>query len=234
MRVVGVDGTLGGYVVASLDLARSGARFASGRVSLSRAATFDDVMRAANDAVQVCVDMPIGLLDERPARRADLSARAALGRARSRVFPVPPRPVVDEADYPRALARSRALTGSGISKQIFHLFPKIREVDAFVADARVHEGHPELAFAALQGGVPVFASKKSWNGVMHRLRLLGEAQLTIPDDEAALDGVPTDDVLDAVVMAVSAARIARGEDVRYGDEETREHDRSGRVIVIRA
>lgn len=234
MRVVGVDGTKEGYVVASLELGAGGAGIVSGRVSLSLAATFADVMRAANDAAHICVDMPIGLLEGGRARRADLAARAALGRARSRVFIVPPRSVVDESDYPTALARSRALTGVGISKQIFHLFPKIREVDAFIDDARVHEGHPELAFAHLQGGTPVFVSKKAWNGVARRLHLLHARGLTIPDDAPALDVVATDDVLDAVVMAVTAARIARGEAARYGDEAPVERDRSGRAIVISA
>jgi predicted RNase H-like nuclease len=226
MRVIGVDGTKDGWVVAAVD--------DDGRVSLSLAATFSDVMRAANDVEAIAVDMPIGLCDTGGPRRADVSARLALGRARSRVFLVPPRDVVFTDDYPRALARARELQGSGISKQVFHLFRKIREVDAFVDDVRIHEVHPELSFMTMNKGSPVYASKKTWNGVTRRMRLLERAGLYIPDDVSALAAVPPDDVLDATALAMSARRIAQGCALLFPDDDGTERDRCGRAIVIRA
>jgi predicted RNase H-like nuclease len=226
MRVLGVDGTKGGWVVAAVD--------DDGRVSLTLAATFSEVMRAATTAHTIAVDMPIGLLDAGGPRRADVCARQALGRARSRVFLVPPRDVVFTDDYTRALALAREMQGSGISKQVFHLFPKIREVDAFVDDTRVHEVHPELAFMHLNDGTPVHASKKTWNGVVQRMRLLERAGLHLPDDVRALAAVPPDDVTDAAALAWSARRIKEQRDARFPDDAPSDHDRCGRAIVIRA
>ncbi len=50
-----------------------------------------------------------------------------------------------------------------ISKQIFHLFPKMREIDALMTpelQVRVFEVHPELAFWAMNGKAPLSLPKK--------------------------------------------------------------------------
>src|SRR6185437_12326227 len=75
-----------------------------------------------------------------------------------------------------------------VSKQLFNIAPKIREVDAMLrADpllvGRVHEVHPELAFWRLNGGQPLSEPKRvksrcHAHGLAQRRRLLADA--TVP------------------------------------------------------
>lgn len=77
------------------------------------------------------------------------------------------------------------------------------------SDSRVHEVHPEVSFRHLAGATLPW-SKKSWNGLLLRRRLLREAGVELPDVVQELAGVAADDVVDAAVVAWSALRIASG------------------------
>jgi predicted RNase H-like nuclease len=195
-------------------------------------ATFGEALALIHDATLAVlgVDMPIGLPDHGP-RAADLAARRRLGRRGSSVFPTPPRAVLGATDYPEALARSRAVDGRGLSKQAFHLLPKIAEIDhALRPDLqdRVFECHPEVAFARLAAG-PLSHPKRLLVGREERLALLhplianvrelAEPRLYRPRAGAPPDARP-DDVLDALVVALSAARVAAGTAERLGDGAT--------------
>jgi predicted RNase H-like nuclease len=76
---------------------------------------------------------------------------------------------------------------------------------------RLFEVHPEISFAELNGGPPVGAGKKTWNGQMARRALLAGEDIRLPDDLAGAGVVPADDILDAAAAAWSARRIASGE-----------------------
>ena len=81
---------------------------------------------------------------------ADLEARRRLGPRRSSVFPAPARAVLAAATYEEACALSRAACGKAISKQLFNILPKIREVDALVtrtASSDCSKCAPELSLA---------------------------------------------------------------------------------------
>ena len=75
------------------------------------------------------------------------------------MFSVPSRAAIYAADYRRGLP-DRAATSEPprkVSKQLFNIAPKIREVDEALrappdAAGRVFEVHPELAFWRLNGG----------------------------------------------------------------------------------
>ncbi len=109
--------------------------------------------------------------------------------------------------------------GRGLSKQAWHIVPRIRDLDAALrarpADAaRVAEAHPELAFAAL-AGAPCAYPKRVAEGYAERRALLDG-----PLQGMALDmwrarwlrrDVADDDVLDALVLLTVAARMATGE-----------------------
>jgi predicted RNase H-like nuclease len=195
--VIGVDGGRGGWVVARVELADADGR----SVRWDRVADIGAVL--ATDAAAIGVDMPIGL----PAhgrRECDLRAKRRLGRAHSRVFFAPPRPVLDATTYAEAGALHRgAADGLGLSVQTWQLVAKIREVDEVADDARLLEVHPELSFAALAG--TVLPSKHNAAGREVRLAAL-RAQWP------GLTGVPAgDDALDALAVAWSAARWWRGE-----------------------
>ena len=82
----------------------------------------------------------------------------AARRAQSSVFSVPSRAAVAALDYGEAcrIAFATSQPPRKVSKQLFMLAPKIREVDACLrgdaaAAARVFEVHPELAFWRLNG-----------------------------------------------------------------------------------
>lgn len=160
------------------------------------------------------VDMPIGLPTwEAPVRAFDREARRRLGRNAARVFLPPCAEALKAADHATANRVHRAVTGQGLSLQAWHLGPKIREVATALQAATlppeltVAEAHPELAFAALNGGAPLAPSKHTREG-----RALREALLApcVPNGRnllgARLPGTQADDRLDALALAIAAQR----------------------------
>jgi predicted RNase H-like nuclease len=130
---------------------------------------------------------------------------------------VPPAAALAAASHAEAIVIARAHGGPAPSAQCHALFPKIIEAAAAVAaGAPLFEVHPEVSFRQL-AGAPL-ASKRSWNGLRARLGALAAAGIDIPELEG--DGAPADDVLDAAVVAWSAARIACGEAATLPAEPT--------------
>ena len=181
-------------------------------------AAFQDVL--ALDVEVIAVDMPIGLPDA-GSRACDIEARRRLGPRRSSVFAAPVRAVLHERSYVDALALHRATDGRGLSKQTFHLLPKIAEVDA-ARDDRVIEAHPELAFAWLIGA-PARHPKRTPAGRAERLAALG---LVVPP---RLRGAAADDVLDAIALTHIAQRALMGHAEALGDGA---RDGRGRPMTI--
>jgi predicted RNase H-like nuclease len=168
--------------------------------------TFAEVVALGVDAI--AVDMPIGLLDAGP-RSCDVEVRRRLGPRRSSVFPAPLRPMLAARTYADALAIA------GLSKQAYHLIPKVREVDDVMTPARqrwIGEAHPELGFARLLGS-PCVAPKRTPLGRAER-RAVVEVPLDRPPRGAAWD-----DVLDACVLVHTARRIRSGAVERIGGGE---------------
>jgi predicted RNase H-like nuclease len=104
--------------------------------------------------------------------------------------------------------------GRKLSLQAFHLLPKIREVDAALRGdaplrARTFEVHPEVSFAAMNGGHPLASPKRRSAGREERLALVRSLH---PDPLALLPAgaVAKDDLLDAFAALWSAKRIAAG------------------------
>ncbi|MGB2199560.1 MAG: DUF429 domain-containing protein, partial [Luminiphilus sp.] len=114
---VGIDGCRAGWVAAfQLD----------GELVLALVKTLSELTPHLSRETMVMIDMPIGLLNDESSRRCDALARQRLRPHRSSsVFGVPPRAVTRISDYSEANTLSRELTGKGLSKQSFYLFPKI-------------------------------------------------------------------------------------------------------------
>jgi predicted RNase H-like nuclease len=128
-----------------------------------------------------------------------------------------------------------------MSKQLFMLAPKIREVDACLrADAgaagRVFEVHPELAFWRLNGRRALDQPKKIKGrccgpGLALRRRLLIAAGLRAMTVEAAApQGAGPDDLLDALACAAIARRIHAGVAQPFPDPP--ERDAFGLTMAI--
>jgi predicted RNase H-like nuclease len=216
--IAGVDGVPGGWVIAIVS---------DGDVRWSVQADATAVLGATRDCVAVGLDIPLGLPEGRARRACDTLAAARLGRARSSVFPAPPREVLAAPDYAQACAVARTLTGHAISLQTFHITPKIAEWDAVTLPDRVVEVHPELALRTLSPTTD-FAPKKSARGAGQRIAALARWV----DPATALSDLPAgarlDDVLDALAVAWSAARWARGAAEVLGDER----DARGRPMRV--
>jgi predicted RNase H-like nuclease len=195
--VAGVDGCRGGWAVAlaSVD---------GGPFDVRVVPTFGDVL--ALQPTAIAIDIPIGLVDA-GSRACDIEARRRLGPRRSSVFPAPLRPMLAADTYDAALAIG------GLSKQAYHLLPKIREVDALMtsnAQETIVEAHPELCFARLLGR-PCAAPKRTPAGRAERQMAVS---LTI---DRPPTGAAWDDVLDACALVETARRLV-GDDVeRLGD-----------------
>ncbi len=165
----------------------------------------------ATRADAIAIDIPIGLPSE-GAREADVLARAFVGGRRSSMFLTPVREAIEAQTHALATRAAFARTGVGISQQAYALRTKTVELEQWLPSSPwpVYEVHPEVSFAVLLGS-PARASKKTWAGLVERRRALETAGISLDrvDDAAAVRAL-VDDMLDAAVVAWSAARIARG------------------------
>jgi predicted RNase H-like nuclease len=208
--VLGVDGCPGGWCVVPV---RIGDHPAVGEPYV--APDFPELLKT--DAATIAVDIPNGLLDRPGPRSCDSEARRMLGRRSSCVFSPPSRAALLHLDdYRRACDANREVTGRMLSRQSFGIAPKIKEVDDAMTPAhqeRVREAHPELAFRALNRGLPVSENKKTADGTAIRWLLLQAAFSGLPSQPPARSSLPsrcsTDDYIDALACAWTAVCITR-------------------------
>ncbi len=218
--VAGVDGCPYGWIAAIRSVA-------SGEMSVAIADSAGALLDGPLASSQVIViDMPIGLPDV-PGRACEREARKAIGPRRSSVFSAPLRGMLAFAAYQDANAYGKA-RGAGLSKQAWNITPKIRALDAVMTppmQARVVEGHPELAFTRL-AGAPCAHPKRAPEGRRERLRRLKSAGVDAAGLlRAAREAHPSraifsdDDLLDACALALTAEARLKGEAWRMGDGE---------------
>lgn len=209
MRVVGVDGCRGGWIAIAL---------ADGHPARGYfLEQLDGLLEAIPDARAVAVDIPIGL-PSAGRRRADVAARQVLGVRRNSVFFAPVRQAITAATYAEANAVSRDLTGHGLSRQTFALYPKIIEAERWsrAAPVPVWEVHPEVSFRMMMQH-PATSPKATWSGLRERLRALERVGIVLDDVGPAGQRAAADDVVDAAAAAWSAARLQRGEGISIPD-----------------
>jgi predicted RNase H-like nuclease len=236
--LAGVDGCRSGWVVA----------FMRGDLSEVRVRTmprFLDVPAAPEAPAIIAVDIPIGLPERagHGGRAAEKAVRLLLGARQSSVFSVPSRAAIAAHDY-REACRIALLTSEPprkVSKQLFMLAPKIREVDTVLrTDAtlaqRVFEVHPEVAFWRLNGEAALSEPKKVKSrpyepGLTLRRQLLIGAGLPPAAVEASPPkGAGPDDLIDALACAAIARCIHRGEARPFPDPP--ERDAFGLTMAI--
>jgi predicted RNase H-like nuclease len=226
--LAGVDGCPAGWLVALVQPDGDAVR-------IGIAPRFADILAAPERPAVVAVDIPIGLPDTtgRGGRAAENAVRPLLGQRQSSVFSVPARAAIAAADYAEAcrIALATSAPPRAISKQLYMIAPKIRDVDAVLrADpalaARVFEVHPEVAFWRLNGERALDEPKKV-KGRCHEPGLALRRCLLAAAGCPAADSVPPagagpDDLLDALACATVARRIHAGLAVPFPDPPPRD------------
>lgn len=226
MKAIGLDGCRGGWLAAFAE---------SGNVYKIEVLTSLRQLRPEPD-ISIWVDMPLGLpaASDYP-RRVEALARQKLGKRRSSVFPVPCREVLACRSYQEANVLHKQLTGAGLQKQSWFLFPKIKEAEAFSIETSVKEAHPEVLFADVYGE-PLSASKKTNQGLTQRLDLLKQLDPCIYSlFTKTLNLYPRricarDDIIDASILAVTACHP---EWRSYGIDQYPAYSAEGQEMNIR-
>jgi predicted RNase H-like nuclease len=236
--VAGADGCRAGWIVAFASMDRD-------EVRIRVVPKFDDIFVAPEQPRVVAVDIPIGL----PAhigpqgRGPERVVRPLLGERQSSVFAVPSRSAVYAPDYGAAcrLALQTSDPPKKVSKQLFMIAPKIREVDGTLRSApelarHVFEVHPEVAFWRLNGERALHEPKKV-KGRPYRPGLVLRRTLLARDgfphavtEQAEPMGAAADDLLDALACAAVARRILAGQAMPFPDPPGR--DEFGLPVAI--
>jgi predicted RNase H-like nuclease len=202
LRFIGLDGFNKGWVAVSIDGGRHEIGFHA-----------DIAGALAEPFVRAAIDIPIGMSDDGE-RLCDRLARERLHPHRSRVFTGARRWLWQEFDEPDAANRAASRRGQKrVSRQLWHLGPKIMEADAFVRARRrldIREAHPELVFLRLAGRP--LPSKKTEEGAVLRRELLTRAGFVELDEwlrgSRIGTGAKADDVLDACAVALAARDVS--------------------------
>jgi predicted RNase H-like nuclease len=244
--VAGADGCRAGWIVAFASVSYNSIGIVDVFSVRVRVLTkFADIFAAPEQPRLVAVDIPIGL----PAhigpqgRGPERAVRPLLGKRQSSVFAVPSRSAVYAPDFGAAcrLALETSDPPKKVSKQLFMIAPKIREVDEMLRSApaliaRVFEVHPEVAFWRLNGERALSEPKKVKSrpyepGLALRRDILAKHGFSAAvTGQAPPAGSAADDLLDALACAATALRILAGHATPFPDPPLR--DEFGLPVAI--
>ena len=228
MDLIGVDGTSSGWI-ASIGNSRDR--------RLSTIKFSEDLNKLLSDhpSSLVVIDIPIELNKNNYLRECDVLAKKYLGKEfQSSIFIPPLERVVKCSTYQEANDLSKKITGKGISKQSWHLKSKIGEVqELYKVSNKIYEGHPECSFKMLKNKT-LKAKKKSVSGIFERLDLLKTAGLdpiSMNLDLVNNSTVKIDDVLDSMVLFITAGRIFDGNHLCLEKKEATNRDDNGKIFI---
>jgi predicted RNase H-like nuclease len=206
---VGVDRSVDGWVAVAFD-----------RNGFDHAEVFEEVgqlwTRYEEIATRILIDVPVGLVeDESGGRECDSLARDILGPRSAAVLTPPVREATRKRRYPAAKRVNERKADTGLSKQAFARSDSIAAVDDLLrnvpeARAAFRESHPEVCYRAFAGEQLAY-SQHTAAGYAERMRALvafdTDAPPVVQATAEATGGteVTVDDVLDAVVLAYTAA-----------------------------
>ena len=203
---LGIDGCKYGWICAQLK---------NEAVSLTLFGHINELKKV--DSQRIFIDIPIGLGDQFNTRTIDFELRKLLSKKRkSSVFTPPTREALDAPTYQLGNQINKSISGKGISIQAWNIGHKIKEVNQFLSQNRFYqkkmsESHPELCFELLNNG-PLHHSKKTLLGMEERIKIINKyiniSFQEIKDfaKECKSDKAKMDDIIDAIVLSLSAMR----------------------------
>jgi predicted RNase H-like nuclease len=208
----GLDGCKAGWFCIGID--------DEGDFRFSVLKKIDELQQYLEQAKLILVDIPIGLpWRDQATRLCDTAARRILAPRGSSVFPVPARSALSMPSYQQGSAENRRQLNKGLSVQSWAISPKIKETDEFMRRIKpgnkVREMHPEVAFWALNGKRVLKHRKKDQQGIEERIAILSshykraEKCFCMARDQYLVKEVASDDILDAMVGAVTAMQYPR-------------------------
>ena len=228
MDLIGVDGTSSGWI-ASIG--------SSGNKCLSTIKFSEDLNKLLSDYPDsiVVIDMPIELNKKKYLRKCDILAKKYLGKEfQSSIFIPPLKRVLECNTYQEANELSKKIAGKGLSKQSWYLKSKISEVQQISKlSYKIYEGHPECSFKMLKNET-LKAKKKSVSGIFERLDLLkrvGLDPLSVNLNLENNSSIKIDDVLDSMVLFITALRIVKGDYLCLEKTEISAGDNNGKIFI---
>ena len=183
----------------------------------------------------VVIDIPIALNKKNYLRECDVLAKKYLGKKfQSSIFIPPLKRVLKCNTYQEANELSKKIAGKGLSKQSWHLKSKISEVgQVSKLSSKVYEGHPECSFKMLKKET-LKGKKKSVSGIFERLDLLKRVGLDPLSVSLKLENnssIKIDDVLDSMVLFITALRIVEGNHLCLEKIEITDGDNNGKIFI---
>jgi predicted RNase H-like nuclease len=228
MDLIGVDGTSSGWIASignSRDKLLSTIKFSE---------DLNKLLLDYPDSI-VVIDMPIELNKNKYLRKCDILAKKYLGKEfQSSIFIPPLKRVLECNTYKEANELSKKIAGKGLSKQSWHLKSKISEVQQISKlSNKIYEGHPECSFKMLKNET-LKAKKKSVSGIFERLDLLkrvGLDPLSVNLNLENNSSIKIDDVLDSMVLFMTALRIVEGTYLCLEKTEITDGDNNGKIFI---
>ena len=203
---LGIDGCKYGWICAQLK---------NEAISLKLIEHIHEVKNLNSELI--FIDIPIGIGDQFNSRTIDFKLRKLLSKKRkSSVFTPPIREALEAPTYQLGNQINKSISGKGISIQAWNIGYKIKEVNQFLSQNRSYqnkmsESHPELCFELLNNG-PLHHSKKTLMGMEERINIIN-SYINISFQEirdfakfCKSDKAKMDDIIDAVVLSLSAMR----------------------------
>ena len=206
---IGADGCRNGWIAAVLD---------RGTLRLERYDSVSSLTETYPGFDAFLIDMAIGLRDRKDQIRPDDLARKELGKRASTIFSIPCRKAVYADDEDSRKKANLQAVGKSLAKQTMMIIPKIRELDEFLNahpeyKNRILESHPELDFGRLNGEI-LMSHKKKPDGIAEREQILKHwlPGIPMPDWKKTAQKLNcnTDDLLDAVCLAVTGKLMSQG------------------------
>ena len=228
INLIGIDGTASGWI-ASIG--------SSKKRCVSTVIFSDNLYKLLSEypgSVAV-IDIPIELNNENYLRDCDVLAKRYLGKKfQSSIFIPPLKSVLKCTTYKEANKLSKKIAGKGLSKQSWHLKTKISEVQKLSKlSNKIYEGHPECSFKMIKKE-PLNAKKKSVLGIFERLNLLKKVGLDPLSISLKLENdtaIKIDDILDSMVLFITALRIVEGNYLCLETTSLPKDDDNGKIFI---